>query len=354
MRNFTFPINNYGNFNRTISPITLDAEWPTLSRLLFILISSIAGTFLNGFFISSFFIEHSLKRLGNVYHACVGICDLLITSAVMPAAVVVLLSGEWDLLEVCKGMQFVTIAATYCHSVFFAFVTAETYVRVVHGPRCYDAFLQMGIGLVAILIYLFGFLLAAVGVYSGFDYDYCERRHHGNLYFRVITSLSVHGVTCVLTIYFLIASAINIRCLSRLQAQYKRSQQYDRDFNMIHLNMAAYVLYMTCWIPYIVTVYKYPDAYDGLYYHSAWIGAYRSMINGLLYSAMNANFRQAFSQLFVYCCCKNSLSAPFRSRHRRNLDYSTPSGEVRVHVMHKAIAPSSPSRPGTSRDTQEL
>uniref|UniRef100_A0A2A4JLC2 G-protein coupled receptors family 1 profile domain-containing protein n=1 Tax=Heliothis virescens TaxID=7102 RepID=A0A2A4JLC2_HELVI len=353
-KDMTFPANTYGNASRLFSPITLGYEWPSLTRLLFILLSSIAGTFLNGFFVSSFFIEHSLKRLGNVYHACLGICDLLITSLVMPTSVVVLLSGEWDLLQVCWGMEFVTIAATYCHCVFFTFVAAEIYVRVCLDKKWYDAFLTVGIGLVCILIYVFGFVLAAVGVFLAYDYDYCERQHQGNIYFRAITSIGVHGLTGVLSVYFLIAAAIRIRCPSRLLAQYKRSQQFDRDYSMIHLNMVAYVLYLAGWLPYIVTVYLYPDTLDRKYYIVAWIGVYRSMFNGLLYSIMNPSFRQAFSQLFVYCCCKDSLSAPFRSRHRRNIDRSKPSRNVRVHVLHRVVAGADPSRPGTSRDTQDL
>lgn len=49
---------------RFISPVTLSSEWPTLGRLLFMVVCSCTGTTMNGFFVASFFVEPSLKRAG--------------------------------------------------------------------------------------------------------------------------------------------------------------------------------------------------------------------------------------------------------------------------------------------------
>lgn len=142
-----------GNVTRVYSPVTLSNEWPTLGRLLFMVFLSCLGSILNGFFVSAFFVERTLKRIGeskimspwnyicshiilnilhiwifplpgNVFLACVGLSDLILTAGVMPVSAVVLLSGEWDILPVCRALQFLTESSTYGYSLFF---TVSTY-----------------------------------------------------------------------------------------------------------------------------------------------------------------------------------------------------------------------------------
>lgn len=107
------------NATAVYSPVTLSKEWPTLGRLLFMVICSCFGTTINGFFVAAFFVERTLKRVGNVFLACVGLSDLILTTAVMPVSAVVLLSGEWDILPVCHALQFLTETSTYSFSLFF-------------------------------------------------------------------------------------------------------------------------------------------------------------------------------------------------------------------------------------------
>lgn len=59
-----FPFPGIANGTRVYSPVTLSREWPTLSRLIFIVFWSFLGSIINGFFVASFFVEHALKRLG--------------------------------------------------------------------------------------------------------------------------------------------------------------------------------------------------------------------------------------------------------------------------------------------------
>lgn len=68
----TMPINFYDisthNASATeqtlYSPITLSHEWPKLDRLLFMVCCSAISSILNGYFVASFFVETTLKRLG--------------------------------------------------------------------------------------------------------------------------------------------------------------------------------------------------------------------------------------------------------------------------------------------------
>ncbi|CAH1647456.1 unnamed protein product [Spodoptera littoralis] len=346
------------NSTRTYSPITLCREWSTLGRLVLIVFCACFASTINGFFVSAFFVEHSLKRIvpsasGNVFHACVGIADLFITAGVLPIAAVVLLSGVWDTISVCQGLQFLTEASTYCYSIFFFLVAAECYVRICHPPSAYEIFINMRVGLVSTLVFVVGMTVAAVGTFFGLDYDYCERSHHGNYTYRLSTSIIFHGIPFILTSYTLIASSIRINQHSRLQAAYKRSLQYNRDLSLIKINILAYFMYVIAWTPFLVILYRYPNIADNHFYQSAWAGISRSLFTSLMYGFLNASFGRAYANLFYYCCCKSSLNGTYHSRHRRT-EYR-PTTDVRVHIMHQAMSVNSPQRgASTSRDTQEL
>ncbi|XP_026762745.1 melatonin receptor type 1A-A-like [Galleria mellonella] len=344
-------------FNGTrYSPVTLSHEWPTLSRLLFMVFCSCLGTTINGFFVAAFFVEHTLKKVGNVFLACIGMADLIVTTGVMPVSAVVLLSaGEWDTIPVCHVLQFLTETSTYCYSLFFTLVAAETYYRLCRTTAEYEMFISMRVGLVAIMVFTISLIIAGLGVYLGLDYDYCQRRHYGNFYFRVTTSVIFHAIPFLMTIFGLVSSCIQVRKRAREQVHYKRSQQYERDYSTTNLNITAFLLYVMAWTPYLVILHEYPSTNDNKFYHCAWIGVCRSVFTSFLYSSMNRNFRRAFAHLFYYCCCKSTLTGSFSNRHRRALEYKSATGDVRVHIMHQAVNASSPQRAASSsRETQEL
>ncbi|CAG5039484.1 unnamed protein product [Parnassius apollo] len=159
----------------------------------------------------------------------------------------------------------------------------------------------------------------------------------------------------VMTMFGLISASIRVRRRARQQIQYKRSQQYERDYSTTTLNITAYILFVIAWTPYLVVIHEYPGASDSKYYHCAWIGMCRSVITSFLYGILNRNFRRAFAHLFNYCCCKSTLSGSFTNRHRRALEYKPATGDVRVHIMHQAVHTGSPQRAASSsRETQEL
>lgn len=189
----------------------------------------------------------------------------------------------------------------------------------------------------------------------GFDYDYCERKHYGNFYFKIVTIVIFHVIPCIFTIFGLIFSMVTVRKKIRAQPHYKRSSVYDRDFAISALHLSTYLLYVVAWTPYLIIVHEYPTTDDTNFYNCAWVGISRSVITSFLYSVANKSFRRAFGHLINYCFCKNTLSGSFASRHRR--DCYRPSSDVSVHIMHRAVKSNSPHspRPGCStQETQEL
>lgn len=234
-------------------------------------------------------------------------------------------------------------------------VSVETYYRLCRSSGEYEMFVSIRVGCISVLVFAVSFITAGVGVYMKMDYDYCQRRHFGNFYFRCSTSVIFHAIPCLVTLFGLFCSSARVRRRARQQIHYKRSQQFDRDYSTTNLNITAYIFYILGWIPYLLVVHEYPGTSDTKYYHCVWIGVCRSVFTSFLYSALNRNFRRAFAHLFYYCCCKSTLTGSFNSRHRRALEYKPATGDVRVHIMHQAVSMSSPQRgASSSRETQEL
>ncbi|XP_038216617.1 melatonin receptor type 1B-B-like [Zerene cesonia] len=335
------------------SPVTLSGDWPKVGRLIFMVALSTIGTILNGFFVASFFVEYSLRRVGFVFLACVGLADLLITGGVMPISSVVLLSGEWDNEFVCNVQQFLAVSATYCYSLFFMCVAAENYLRLCCSQAAYDMLINCNVGFISVFIFLLSFSLGGVGVYLGLDYDYCKRAYIGNSYYRVISTALFHALPSACTIFCLISSYYGVRRRASQQISYRRSLAYGRDSSIATLNIIAYLFFFSAWIPYLIFSIDLPGVTDTKYYYSIWIGLGRSVFTSFMYGILNRNFRRAFAHLFNYCCCKSTLSGPLASRHRR--EYRQGTSDVRVHIMHQAVSTSSPQRATSSiRETQEL
>ncbi|XP_045458470.1 melatonin-related receptor-like [Melitaea cinxia] len=347
--------NGSGELFRTYSPVTLSHDWPKLARLLLMLFCSSFGSTMNGFFIASFFVEHTLRKFGNVFLACVGLADFLITTGMTPVSAVVILSGQWDIVPVCKVLQCVGLTSTYCYSIYFAFVAVENYYRICRPQEEYALFLSMRIDIICLLIFVLSATLSGVGVYLDLDYDYCEREHYGDFVFRISTTVMFQAIPAILTITCLFTASTRVKRRARQQIKYKRSQLYEREYSITAINITAYLLYIIAWTPYVVVVHEFPNTSDSVYYNTITIGLFRSALTSSLYGIFNRSFRRAYGHLFNYCCCKSSLSGSFSNRHRRALEYKSTIGDVRVHIMHQAITTGNQQRAVSClRETQEL
>ncbi|XP_034839623.1 melatonin-related receptor-like [Maniola hyperantus] len=326
------------------SPLMLNNNWPRVLRLLFMLFCACFGSIMNGFFVSSFFVERHLKRIGNIYLACAGLSDLLVTAGVMPISAVVLLSGQWDDLQVCRTAQITAQTATYAYAWFFMMVAGENFYWICRSVDQVMMFLHMRIAPISFLIFCLSFTLAAVGVLFNLDYDYCTRQSLGNPSFRFFTSVIFYGIFPVFTMGCLIAAILRLKRRAREEVQYRRSRIYRREYSFTALNLMAYVQFLVSWMPYWVIVNKFPSTSDAQYYNTVWTGLFRSVFVSFIYGISNRYFRRAYARIYKYCCCKRTLSVSFASRHRRTLEQTTTTGEPSGHVMHQAVTSNSPYR----------
>ncbi|XP_047525072.1 uncharacterized protein LOC125062888 isoform X2 [Pieris napi] len=337
------------NSNHTFSPVTFNNEWPKVWRLLIMLTLASMGTILNGFFLGSFFVERPLRRAGLVYLACIGLTDMIITSVILPTSLVILLAEDWDRVNVCNAVHCLGMSTVYCNSLFYLvsimtesyywvflktepfpwlqLTAIEEYLRVCCSKQVYGIITRRSVVITAIAVFLLSFTLASVGVYLDLDYDYCERLHYGNTYYRAISVVMLHLIPCIFTFYYLFTAHLSVCRRAATQLSYRRSHAYSRDSSMTTLNLISYITYFFFWLPYVIISFNVGAASDAQYYNSIWFGHARAAIVTSIYSIIDRSFRRAFAYLFNYCCCKRSLSAQLAPRHRR--EYGT-----RVRLLH--------------------
>ncbi|XP_013179021.1 PREDICTED: neuropeptide F receptor-like [Papilio xuthus] len=304
-------------FNRTYSPLALNQEWPKLVRLIVVLILSIFGTIMNGFFICSFFVEKNLKRKGNVFLALVGSSDLIICLVVMPACAATLLSDQLDNPDVCHAVQFVTEAAAYSFTFFFLITAIEQYCQMVCSEESTKKFVNLAVNLGIFLVYGISFGFAAYGVYEELDYDYCQRLHYGSFNYRSYTLIFLHVVPCVITMSVLLVATLHVKQHGSEEISYRRSERYDDDYCRSILNMLTFSLYVIVWLPYLIILYRQPDTTDQKFYRYAWLGISRSVFTSIFYSTLSKDFQRAYSFLCNYCFCKTTVTTSDYSNNRR-------------------------------------
>ncbi|KAI8431147.1 hypothetical protein MSG28_001192 [Choristoneura fumiferana] len=321
------------NITEIISVLNFDHAWTLRERLLVTVACPIFGCLMNGFFISAFFVEDDLKKIGLVFQALIGLSDIIVTMGVIPTSAVLLLSGQSDSKSVCNALQFFTEASTYSYSIFFAMMSLETFYRQCRSHKDYDGFIsKIDIIVVNVLVLTFG--TAASGVYLGLDYDCCYRSHSGNYTFRIVTSLVFHVIPSFITIYCSVCACMEMRFNAKICRPCRMSHQYKNDRNGHYANIVAFVLYAGGWMPYLISVYWYPFTSDSHFYRSVWIGIARSVVTSFVYGVLDRNFRRAYGYLFQYCFCKSLIKRRMVRRHMQAAEYYAATEEVHLRMGH--------------------
>lgn len=209
--------------------------------------------------------------------------------------------------------------------------------------------------IIVLLVFAFSFSLAIVGTNYGLDYDYCERSHAGDYYFRLATT-SIHGFTFIVAITGFTASYFKLSNHNRIRARYRRSVHYHNSMSAIKLNTFVYLLYVTLWVPYLSVVNFFPNASDAIYYESICLAIFRSLLSSLLYGSLSPTFGRSYSALFYYCFCRISMqNYPNRQRRAEYGHFARNIADVKTHIMQQAVNTTNPQRGASSlKDVLEL
>lgn len=131
---------------------------------------------------------------------------------------------------------------------------------------------------------------------------------------------------------------------ARRRPSFKPPVTFAWDYALTLTNMYSFVIFVAFWLPFgvvlaIGTVRYIPNR---IFYNLAWFALSKSVVNNILYCCTNRHFRNAYVNLFHYCCCKTTVSF---SRRQRG-EGCRPSGDVRVHIIPGYNMYTSPQRAG--------
>jgi hypothetical protein len=143
------------------------------------------------------------------------------------------------------------------------------------------------------------------------------------------------------------------------QPGFKQSAAYKSDFSLVRSNFYSFLTFILFWLPFaIVFAVSFTASpqhiNDKMFYCTAWLGISKSCFHNIIYCITNRHFRNAYFNLFNYCCCKATVS----TARRRQQEVTR--SDVRVHIIPGYnMYSSSPQRSGNhshgaKRDCHEL
>lgn len=235
----------------------------------------------------------------------------------------------------------------------------ENYLRLCTPQDVRSYFNRRNTTTVLLLIWFVGSVASGLQFVFEISFDYCTRKPSNIApYQAVIVSVFIL-LPVVLTFYAHMRIIIDVKRFMSTP-NFKPSQNYTWDLSLARTNFYSFLIFVTFWLPFgIVLAYNTTaDVANRVFYTTAWIGLSKSCFHNVIYCLTNRHFRNAYVNLFHYCCCKTTVSV---SRRQRN-EVCRPSSDVRVHIIpgYNMYSYTSPQRSGNchgywnKRDVHEL
>uniref|UniRef100_A0A1B6CH00 G-protein coupled receptors family 1 profile domain-containing protein n=1 Tax=Clastoptera arizonana TaxID=38151 RepID=A0A1B6CH00_9HEMI len=319
-------INNDG-----ISPVTLSSDWNRVARLLLVVGLAVVGSVGNVYMVSAVMIEEHLKKKGNTFLVNIALADLLITGLVMPASAVVILAGLQDSPAVCRVQWFLAILCWLVTLLTFAVTSIENYARLCCSSDSYARLSTKHVIIIVMTIWIFSSVAATLQCIYDLGPDYCTRKYSGLPTYQVVIAILFIVLPTILTCLFYVRTVLKVR-LAKANPSFKPPITFSWDYSLMKTNVYSFILFYIFWLPFgiiLVLSGTYYEVSARVYYILAWIALSKSCINNFLYCITNRHFRNAYINLFHYCCCKTTVAFSRRSRG----ELARPSGDVRVHII---------------------
>ncbi|XP_055908176.1 melatonin receptor type 1B-A-like [Eupeodes corollae] len=341
------------------SPVTLSGEWPRMTRLLILSCISLIGSVGNIFMISSIMIEDHLKRAGNAFIGNIALADLLVTSVLMPASTIVLLADIEDTQSVCRVQWFLATCAFLVSILSLAMTAVENYNRLCTPQDVRPWFNRVRTTNSIIFLWLIGVIVSGGQFLFEDSFDFCKKRKNQPLPYQAAVMALIMLVPILVAFYTHMKIIIDAKSFVKSQ-NFKPSMLYTSDIYLAKTNFYSYIIFVAFWLPFgIVLAYGWVATISNkVFYNTFWIGLSKSCFHNVIYCLTNRHFRNAYVNLFHYCCCKTTVSVARRQR----TEGCRPSADVRVHIIpgYNMYSYTSPQRAGNNhhywnkRDVHEL
>ncbi|XP_039286312.1 melatonin receptor type 1A [Nilaparvata lugens] len=327
-----FNSTDYNSGTETIiSPVTLSSDWSRVARLLLVVGLAVIGSVGNVYMVSAVMIEDHLKKKGNILLVNTALADLLITGLVMPASATVILAGLHDSPPVCEFQWFL---ASLCWLVTVLTILAtavENYARLCLSADAYaPAFTSTRITTAVLLIWLLSGCAVTAQVAYRLGPDYCTRKFSGTFSYQVTVAILFVILPTILTSGFYLRTTLHVR-QTKSDPSFKPPITFSWDYSLMKTNFYSFIVFLIFWLPFgvILGIGNIQKINPRTFYNLAWLALSKSCINNFLYCITNRHFRNAYINLFHYCCCKTTVAFSRRSRG----EPSRPTGDVRVHII---------------------
>ncbi|BET00428.1 7 transmembrane receptor (rhodopsin family) [Nesidiocoris tenuis] len=317
-----------------VSPVTLSNDWSRVARLLTVAGLAVVGSLGNVYMISAVMIEDHLKKRGNTFIVNVALADLLVTGVVMPSSAVVILAGldrhPGGAVQVCHVQWFLALVSWMVTVLSLASAAAENYARLCLSPQVYAKLTTARITTAVLSIWIVCTVLAAMQQAYDLGPDYCTRKKAGILPYQATVAAVFFIFPALLTVIFYGRAIRQVR-LAKAHPSFKPPVAFSWDYSLMWTNMYSYFLFFAFWLPFgiILFVGSINKVSAKLFYNLAWLALSKSCVNNFLYCTIDRHFRNAYVNLFHYCCCKTTVTFSRRSR----AEAARPSGDVRVHII---------------------
>ena len=262
--------------------------------------------------------------------------------------------------------DIITLCNICCTFIAFHQMTSiENYMRLCTSQEEPPFFGRSNVTATMLLIWVIGSVASGLQYIYKVSFDYCERKNANSTLkpfeMGVISVLII--LPLVITFFVHIRIIIDARKFMS-QPNFKANAAYKSDFSLVRSNFYSYITFVLFWMPFSIafslSISSSPEnVNDRVFYYTAWFGLSKSVFHNIIYCITNRHFRNAYVNLFNYCCCKTTVSVS----RRRNTEVTRNTTDVRVHIIpgYNMYSYTSPQRSGnmhhghwSKRDCHEL
>lgn len=194
---------------------------------------------------------------------------------------------------------------------------------------------------------------------SNTGFNFCERKWNGLGPYQIAIVAILIILPLVITFYTHMRIILDVKRFMNMP-NFKPSLNYTWDLSLARTNFYSFLIFVAFWLPFgiVISYQSTADVSKKSFFATAWIGFTKSCFHNVIYCITNRHFRNAYVNLFHYCCCKTTVSVSRRTRS----EACRPTSDVRVHIIpgYNMYSYTSPQRSGNchnywhKRDVHEL
>lgn len=247
----------------------------------------------------------------------------------MPASVIALLADlPGTTQSVCTVQWCLALVSCFVSLLTLAAAALENYARICL-PSCYPCLSPCRITAVVLFIWIAAIAAVGIQITFGLGPDYCHRTSQGLVPYQIAIGVSFVVIPAVTTVVCYSLLACRARA-ARAAPTYRSQVAFNADFEVVKTNVFGFAVFVVFWVPFgsVLIFGPLQSVSRRLFYNLAWFALSKSCVNNLVYCVTNRYFRNAYVNLFHYCCCKTTVSFSRRPRE----PVRSP-GDVRVHII---------------------